>query len=430
MAAAVVGALSGAAVAAEPTHEELMQQIQQLQAKVEQLEAKQKVLSSKDVDATVQQVLTDSDKRSQLLQMEGFTAGYQKGKGFLIQDAAGNWVLHPFVQFQFRSTTNWRNDGKHDGSDTDMENGFEIRRLKLGFEGNAFTPDLGYYFRWNTTGSGGNLSLEEAWIRYVFGDEWAFRVGQITDVAFHEQTTSSTRQLAVERSLVNQLITGMNQAYVQAVTLQYDQKNGPISAEFGFGDGFTSQNTDFVDTNEGGNADWGVQGRLNYFVSGERKAYEDFTALGTKADLLVFGIGGDITQNGDVTRYLHTADVQWENTTGVGIYAAYLADYIDDAGADDTRYNWGGLVQAGYMLNDKWEVFGRYDYTRLDIPGDNEFCEITLGVNWYVGGGHGAKVTIDGTYLPNGAPADIKGLGILAGTDDQFMIRGQFQLVL
>jgi hypothetical protein len=433
--AAVVSFGSVTARAEDPSYEDLKQQLQQLQARIEQLETQQHQLSAKDVDETVERVLKDAEKRSQLLQMEGFTAGYQKGKGFLIQDAAGNWVLHPFFQFQFRSTTNWRNDGKHDGSDTDIENGFEIRRMKFGFEGNAFTPNLGYYFRWNTVsntgGSVGDVVLEEAWIRYQFNDDWAFRVGQITDPTFHEQTTSSGKQLAVERSLVNQLITGSNQAYVQAVTLQYDHKGAPIQAEFGISDGFQSQNTDFVDTNEGGNNDWAVTGRVNFFVMGERRAYDDFTALGTKADLLVIGAGGNITQSGDSTVYLHTVDAQYENTTGLALYAGYLANYVDQGsnGGDDL-YNWGALVQAGYLLNDQWEVFGRYDYTNLDTSGDDEFCEITLGVNWYVGGSHNAKVTVDGTWLPNGSPSDQKGLGILAGSDNQFLVRGQFQLLL
>src|SRR5689334_11942156 len=83
-----------AAAAEDPSYEDLKQQLQQLQARIEQLETQQHQLSTKDVDATVERVLKDADKRSQLLQMEGFTAGYQKGKGFLIQDAAGNWVLH------------------------------------------------------------------------------------------------------------------------------------------------------------------------------------------------------------------------------------------------------------------------------------------------------------------------------------------------
>ena len=74
----VAGALgiSGAVVAraAEPTTAELMAQIQALQAKVQTMETnQQQKLSAKDVDATVDGVLKDAEKRSKMLQMEGFT---------------------------------------------------------------------------------------------------------------------------------------------------------------------------------------------------------------------------------------------------------------------------------------------------------------------------------------------------------------------
>jgi hypothetical protein len=101
LAAGALGLGAGMVRAAEPTTEELMKQIDALQAKVQQLETRQQALNSKDVDATVAAVLRDADKRSELLQMEGFTAGWTKDKGFRLQSADGNWVLHPgeFVVF-------------------------------------------------------------------------------------------------------------------------------------------------------------------------------------------------------------------------------------------------------------------------------------------------------------------------------------------
>jgi outer membrane murein-binding lipoprotein Lpp len=436
--ASALGLGAGAAVAAEPTTEQLMEQIQQLQAKVQQLETKQQTLASKDVDATVESVLRDADKRSQLLQMEGFTAGWQKGKGFILQSADGNFVMHPNLQFQFRSVTNYRDEGKHltaTGGDTDWENGFEIRRFKFGVDGNAFTPDFQYFFLWQADRDGGGLSLDQAWIKYFFADAWATRVGQIVNPTFHETNTSSRRQLLVERSLAHEIITGSNEAQTQAVTLMYDSANSPITAEVGVEDGYVSNNTNFVDTNEGGSNDWGVFGRVNWFVMGDHKSYDDFTAMGNKNDLLVIGAGGDVTQAGDVTSYRHTVDVQWENTSGLGIYAAYLGNFIDNSasGADDD-YNWAALVQAGYMVNEKLEIFGRYDYTKIDsnlaVGGEDSWNEITGGINYYLNGGHSCKITVDLTYLPDGAPSDFTDLGILASGNDEWMLRGQFQLLL
>ena len=53
-------------------------------------------------------------------------------------------------------------------------------------------------------------------------------------------------------------------------------------------------------------------------------------------------------------------------------------------------------------------------------------------MNYYPGrdgsAGHRAKLTLDLVYLPKGSLSDQTGLGVLAGTEDQFLLRGQFQL--
>lgn len=437
--AAALGMGVSTARAAEPSADELMKQIQELQAKVQQLETRQtEGLSATAVDATVERVLKDAESRSQLMQMEGFTAGWTADKGFRIQDAAGNWVLHPFFQFQPRWVSNFRHskpefdtDGDfigYDGDD-DTENGFEIRRMKFGFDGNAFTPDLTYYFLWATDRDGGDVFLEQAWIKYFFNDDWAFRIGQIRNPVFHEQDTSSSMQLAADRSLTNVLITGSNEPFTQAVTLVYAPASGPITAEVGIGDGYDTGNTTFEDGPDG---ICGIFLRVNYFVMGARNSYKDFTARGNKEDLLVVGAGVDYTSYEGEGDYRHTVDVQWENTGGLSVYGAYIANYIDSRDADDEFYNWGLVAQVGYMVNDAWEVFGRVGYSQFDEEffGDDTWCEMTIGANWYVGGGHNAKVTIDATYLPSGAPSDFSSLGILDSDDAEVVIRGQFQLLL
>lgn len=439
--AGALGLVSGAAQAAEPTPEQLMQQIQELQNKVQQLETNQAAALSKEtVDATVASVLRDAEQRSQMLQMEGFTAGWSRDKGFRIQDAQGNWVLHPFFQFQPRSVTNFRHSGPefdtdgdfigYDGED-DMQHGLEIRRMKFGFDGNAFTPDLSYYFLWATDRDGGDVFLEQAWIRYFFNDDWAFRFGQIRNPVFHEQDTSSSMQLAADRSLTNVLITGSNEPFTQAFTLMYAPKEGPITAEFGIGDGYDTGNTTFEDSADG---NCGAFVRVNYFVNGPRAAYKDFTARGNKEDLLVFGGGVDWTSVDGANLYRYTVDAQWENTGGLSLYLAYIGLFADERGAgSDDSCDWGLIAQAGYMLNDAWEVFGRVGYSKFDnddFLGEDTWCELTAGVNWYVGGGHDCKVTIDATVLPNGAPGDFGSLGILDSDDTEVIVRGQFQLLL
>jgi hypothetical protein len=443
-AAAAVSALtcSGAARAAEPTTAELMQQIQQLQAKVEQLETtqnQQATMSAKEVDATVERVLNDAEKRSQLLQMEGFTAGYNKGK-FIVQDAAGNFVLHPYLQFQFRENSVWREDAKSDGSSDDWQNGFEVRRMKFGFDGNAITPNLKYTFQWQTKQSTGNPFLEDGWVSYKFADQWTVQLGQFKGPTFREALVSSVRQLAVERSLQNQLLEGGDD-YLQGVALIYDPSS-TVHAVLAFTDGFNTINQDFLDypTNS---FDFGFAGRVDWQLMGENfKSYNDYSAVGNKnVDLLVLGAGFDWSESGDLDQFRHTVDAQWEPSSvpGLALFGAYVGRYskvgTSAPGGDDSFYDWGFLVQAGYMLNDKFELFGRYDYTDFDSNSlaagtQTRYCEITAGMNYYFSGDHSAKFTLDVTYLPEGSPSDALGADILAAEGNEVVVRGQFQLLL
>ena len=246
----VLGALgvSGAlALAADTATEDLKAQVNALQAKVESLEAKQ--LSTKDVDDTVRRILADADSRSHMLASEGFTAGYSNGK-FLIQSADGNFVLHPYLQMQLRNATDYREDFKSRG-DGDTQNGFEMRRMKFGFEGNAYGPELTYQFQWatnrtaNAAGEGAGMPvLEDAWAKYQFADGWAVMGGQFKDPLFRESLVSSMKQLAAERSLLNGILEGGDN-YVEGVSLLYTHDR--LHAQGAFTNGFGSQNANFVE---------------------------------------------------------------------------------------------------------------------------------------------------------------------------------------
>lgn len=468
LAAAVsaVGLGAACARAAEPTQQELVDQIKALQDKVQQLEGRQAAqapvpapatAAPEGRDATIDSVLRDADRRSSplFLQTAGVTAGYVKNK-FIIQDEAGMFVLNPNVQFQFRHVANFRSDNTAGGTGDDtVENGFEVRRLKFAFEGSLFGPNLTYVFKWATDRTSGNPLLEDAWFRWslgtTFGDwgkDFALRVGQFKDPTFHEEINSSKRQLAVERSLLNEVLAGGVTDFIQGVTLIWDDgpEGRPLRAEIGFSDGINSDNTNFVDGGGGAfygaaNPDWGAFGRIEYLAMGNWKQYDDFTAMDNAEDMLVFGLGATYTENGQTTgggdTLLYTADAQYE-VGKLALYGAYVGAYSEPSTAGEGGiHDWGFLAQAGYMLNKKLEVFGRYDMTFLDekrfSSSDTEdtFPEATVGFNYYMKG-HAAKLTIDGMWLPNGTPSNQTGIGILDpdGDDDQFVIRTQFQLLI
>ena len=459
----------------------LKEQIRLLQTKVEQMESRQQQATQPAqpqqtlpqatpqatqpaqptsgpgaVGSAVGDALSDAERRGNPLTLapEGFTAGYDNGK-FIIQSADGSFLMNPNAQFQFRYVLNHRDAAEDD--DTDSQLGFEVRRLKLSLDGNVFGKNTAYKLQWATNRSGGGLILEEAYVRHAFGESfwggrlsnWAIKAGQFKDPTFHEEITSSKRQLAVDRSLLNETLAGGVTDYEQGVTFIYDPRNSPIGvpmrAEVGFIDGANTDNTNFTDS--GGpsalgitNASWGALARVDVKLSGDWKNYDDFTAMKTTGDLLVVGGGLNVTEGDGGTAWFHTVDVQWEPANlvpGLGVYAAYVGVSQDLRGEDaENPYHWGFLVQAGYMLNNQWEVFGRYDYTDLDLEAvgggaaEDKLHEITLGVNYYMKG-HASKFSADVTWLPNGSPLDLNGIGVLeSGEEDQIVVRLQYQLLL
>src|SRR5207248_1994843 len=195
-----VGGAAMLARAAEPTAADLQAQIQSLQTKVQQLESQSPAQQQKT--ATVDSVLSDANKRSQLMQVEGFTAGHTGGDDghFVIQSGDGNFRMVPWLQLQFRNALNFSEEAKSNGDDT-FEDGFEISRAKLGFMGNVFSPDITYNINWASgeNNGGSSLVLENAYMQFHCPqhDAWSLRIGQWKDVVFHEENVSSKRQLAV-----------------------------------------------------------------------------------------------------------------------------------------------------------------------------------------------------------------------------------------
>jgi hypothetical protein len=363
----------------------------------------------------------------------GFTGGWMDGTGFTIRSADGNYSMTPGVHFQFRTTTVY-NDQVRSNGDANIDNGFEIHNLRFSLEGTAITKRLHYYFVWNSA-DGGTLTNEEAYVQYDFADNFAVKLGQYREMIYHEQAVHDKRQMAADRSLLNEVLNG-GQSFVQGVDLIWDPRSG-FRGDIAFTDGYNSRNTNFQDPPS--NAfDFGVHARVEWAVMGDFRRYNQFTSLGYKGgdDLLVIGAGGDWSQSGDFNVYHHNIDAQW-NSGPLGIYVAYVGLYTDPGNAGgSSSWDCGALVQASYLLNAQWELFGRYDYLHVSADSpivhgtENTFHEIAVGLNYYLHG-QNAKFTFDFGWLPNGAPNNQSQIGVLANDgQNEYYVRGQFQLVL
>jgi hypothetical protein len=433
--AATLGLGATTAWADQPSQTDLQKQVQDLQAQVKELQSQRTNpgFTSQDVDSTVDSVLHDANRRSQLMmESGGFMGGWSEDEGFAIRSADGNYSLHPSIQLQFRTVTTY-NDKVTSSGDANTDNGFDLRRLKLSFAGTAITKDLSYFVEWATDHNSGSLVNEQAYVQYQFADNFAVKAGQYKEYIYHEQTVSSRRQMAADRSLLNEVFFG-GESFVQGVDLLWDPKT-TVRADIAFTDGYKSSNTDFRDPPANG-FDFGVHGRLEWLAMGKDfKGYNQFTSMGNKSgDFLVIGAGGDWSQNGDINLYHHAVDAQW-NSGPWGVYVAWVGVYNDPNGGSSS-WDCGALGQVSYLLNNQWEIFGRYDYFHLDDNSptshgsENTFHEITVGLNYYLHG-HSAKITVDAGWLPNGAPNNQTGIGVLANDgENEYYVRGQFQLLL
>src|SRR5687767_2937652 len=312
-------ALGRAVSGAEPTYEELRQKVQDLELKVSRIE-EDRSGDSRAVANTIDSILRDAEQRSQMLQAgTGVTAGYDNG--FFIQSADGKFLLKPSINAQFRNVTTYRQDAEAGGDADDIQNGFEWRRLRFRFDGNAFSKDFTYSFVFDTARQGGAVTLLDAWGQYQLNDDWAVKFGQFKASVFQERNLSGFAQLAVERSIVDAYIAGALIDRVQGISLIYGGRtDDALRAEAAFHDGANSRNTNFQDTFDttvppdgtDDRPDWGTSGRVEWKAFGDWRAYRDFSAVGNKDSLLVVGAGGDFTDGPTTDTLSGTIDAQWE----------------------------------------------------------------------------------------------------------------------
>ncbi|MFM9995461.1 MAG: porin [Phycisphaerales bacterium] len=335
-------------------------------------------------------------------------------------------------QIQFRYYLNIRDDA---ALVNEMTNGFQTRRSKLEAKG-EIADGWSYFFQVAASFDGGGLSLQEAWVKYDISEDSNLTWGQFKAPGLREELVSSKRQLAAERSVVNETFT---QDRSQGVQYAWDSENTRFRVAFT--DGLDSENTDFT----GESSDFSFSGRFEYKGAGDWKQFDDFTSFRTSAFAWMIGgaahweSGGDTNGTVDGDLFQLTVDGSVEGD-GWNAFAAFVYRMIDITGGTDAD-DMGFLVQGGYFLDPAWELFGRVD---MVIPDSNypaltgeDFTTVTVGVNHYViPDSHAAKFTADVVYFIDAlsessavVSAD-SGSGLLAsGEDGQFALRFQFQLL-
>jgi hypothetical protein len=470
-----------------PDAQQMAAQIRQLQDKVDQLEAKDAARQSAPLapvsgasaspqGSTLYHQRGDLDPIGSFkpasgaipMTSSGDSAGYIQagwnGNQFTLRSADGNFTLHPGVTVDLRDMTSYREQvpAKGGGSEVtksgyDTQNGFDVSRLRLIFDGTLF-HQVSYLVQFSAD-QGASLTLYDACATYRFGDgPFSVKVGQFKDPVWHERNLSEANLLAVDRPLIEQFLAGGQGSRIQGGAITYDQDR--LRAQLVAHDGFDSQNTKFFDAGGvaggvGGAAgvtptNYGFSGRAEYMLIGNRTSdfnpyseYDQYTSLHDTQDILVVGAGADYSQAGANDVILQGADVQYNQVAGFSAAAGYYGTYRKihtNQGVSPAGYYYDGgfAAQVAYLFNQTVEPFARYDWIHFDPSSTRQvkglsshvLQEITVGANYYVYG-QKLKVTVDANFLPNGSPADADAAGVLKDSgNNEFVLRAQLQLAI
>ena len=471
LAAALTMAASTTATLAEtPDIDERLQQAEQRLAELEGRQSENWLDERRveQVKSLIREVLSDADMRASLA--EGQTAGHTGGEGgFFISSEDGSFLLNVGGQIQVRHMWNFQNDdddtaGAVAGFD-ETERGFTIPRAKLKFSGHIADPRLQYRLVLNVEEDNNEAVFQEILISYEYMDGMTVWAGETKAPFLREELIDSAHQLALERSLINEVFT---MGYVQGIGIDWFADKGgsdQIRIRAAFSDGIRSGEMDnmtdadlhFPDGDRNDkqfdidNNEFALTGRVDMRLMGSWEQGDDFTAWSGEEMSLIIGAAGqyeeaEIGDNSENHTYWSwTVDASFENE-GFNAYGAIVGLHIDsDAAGFHHPDHFGYLLQAGYhVIPDTLEPFARLEYLDLsevqNNDEDEEITLITVGLNYYLAK-HAAKVTTDVVYALNGIPGDaslgmdgnnLTMLGLLEdeqGEQHQVVWRVQLQLL-
>ena len=475
-----------AAQAEQMTNEQLMAELQSLRAEVSQLRAAQgddwmNQRRAEEIKTLVREVLSDADTRASLMDSE-LTAGHN-GKHFYLASADGNFTMEIGGQIQVRYVANWRDEDRPAGQvvGDQGESGFQLRRTKVYFEGTVINPRVHYAVQIAAARDNQMLSTDKVVIGYDLTDDLYIWAGEDKAPFLREELISSKRQLAVDRSLVNEAFTldkvqgiGAKWNAHEQVKLAGMVHDGTRSGEAPGDDWIqvydipaidnianvqgASSSKDFDDDA----TDIAITARVDVLLAGDWKQWKDFSSwpgeelfayVGAAINYEI-GESGDTFYNNNYLSWTVDAGVEYQGFSAFIAYIGASSDFDDGmpgaaAGGADDFDPWGLVVQGSYNIDlgnqTSLEPFIRYEYISMDDWGnsaiatpatqDDDASLMTFGANWYHAK-HNAKLTADIVWaldpLHSNIPGVSTGIGLLNDADqqeDQIALRLQYQLL-
>ena len=350
---------------------------------------------------------------------------YMPGKGFTFNSEDERFRLSLGGRIQARYTFTDLEDNR---KSSDLSK-WEVRRMKLWLNGNAYNKDLTYLFQADFTQGGSSKLLEHAYMNYRLLDEVQILAGQ-TKVPFGRQwLNSSGSQQFVDRTVASDTF---RPGYDTGVKLSGDILKGLTTYELGLygGAGQTTART----TNDSAIAarvtvnpfgkmaysesdlDNSAKPLLsvggNYYrntLAATFKAAAGTTPASTTLETNAITLAGSsgwlgkgvssftASEKIDVNSYGVDAAFKWH---GASVLTEYLLGQADGQASNKTLRAHGFYAQAGYCIIPKTlEAAIRYGYVDPNRDKANDLVRETAGAVSYYFSKHDLKLQGDVTNL-------------------------------
>ena len=338
------------------------------------------------------------------------TAGWSKKNGFHIRDEENLFLLKIGARAQIRYTYKGRDQrgstvdpGEQGDSD---ESYFELERMRFVLSGHVVDPRLQYYFQWDSETDAGGTRLADALAAYqVIEDKLKIGAGQFKAHFLRQETTSSSSQQMVERSLSNEFFN------IDRVIGMWAEGN-PTSGTYysiGVNNGYRSLNRSI---STGIDHSMAIVGKFDLVVLGEWETYSESDLKRRQDPFLSLGVSGATDANNgtdgatdpEYKTYQFGADATFKYM-GFSILGEYVGRWLDyektpaamdpDVSSGSNTYAHGFNVQGGYFLTEFLEATARCSVVYGNEGfNDGTAIEAGPGFNWFING-HKVKLQTD-----------------------------------
>lgn len=367
---------------------------------------------AEEVKSLIHEVLADAETRTSMIDTV-FLGGHQ-GSNFMLRSEDGGYLLKIAGMVQFRymlSTSDDAATGTPPANPlTDLDDtraGFEMRRARIIAKGHIIDPSWQYLVLLQVNRGTGDLELLDSWVKKQLDENWSIIAGQRKIPVWREWQTVAAVQSFVERSLLTAQFAG---SYTQGIEVHY--VTDPVRAMVSLGDGASNTNAAWETEDVEG---FSLAGRVEFMLAGDWKHYQQcWQAWPDDGDLAVIGAGflwqqgefgttytpppppGSLASGDEPQRLTWSVDYATE-MFGVSLYAAVIGNHLTEMDTVGDLNQYGVLLQAGFFVNDDWEVVGRYEWGDLDVPTVDDLSILTIGATRYFKR-HELKITTDVGY--------------------------------